>query len=780
MNVAVSHTLHSNDLIQTSSHSDFIVGSWGDDFLQGHDHNDTIVGGDGNDDIRGGNDDDLLLGDWSNSFNGNSNTGWTITPEDTSHTGNDDLYGGDGSDIIIGGPGNDQIDAGPRGDGWLDDVTGGPGKDVFLLSYNPPGQPEGDTSFLQTWGDATAVDEAGSFLDNGIETLERMGFKKLLQGSFDAFEEKGGGMLMGPLGAAGFSLGESLVETLLAKSPKAKPPPPQDTLVIRDFDPRDDMLVLPLPTQAEEVKGAPAWFASSAGEQNVKNHPELHLTPRVGTWGLSWSHGDNSEFAEVFLSDDYLKAMGVDLSTDNSDKYAQQFLSTILSTAVFWNSDSGMDNPNAGYAFSLNGTDPNVTDFTPSSSESTTVVFGALSGWVITAKDFENTDGARVGGTNLADVITANDILAPADQLQNNLGVTKNTVFLYGFGGDDEIYGNNGSNAIYGGDGNDRLYAVGIQGPTDKGNQFDELRGDAGDDTLVSSAGTSAMDGGKGNDTVSYVLAPRAMIVDLSTPPDFNDPDQQHNFPGLQTDFKDVTDDVNTYFTGYASDGKVINNIIHYDALANIENIIGSKFDDTLIGNGEANIIDPGLGNDTIDSKGGGDILSYASLPRADTSSGRPDPRGLRQLSHRRLPEVRRERERISRHGHRRLRRSYRVAQRRHADRREHRQYLVRLQLGQRHDKRRRPEEHDELRGRPRPGHDQRDGGHPERHHRENPFHRRERQSGSEQPAVRWHRYVPEHRLFHWVSVRRHHRGRPFHQCSVAGGFPCRVASDRG
>jgi len=45
------------------------------------------------------------------------------------------------------------------------------------------------------------------------------------------------------------------------------------------------------------------------------------------------------------------------------------------------------------------------------------------------------------------------------------------------------------------------------------------------------------------------------------------------------------------------------------DRLANVENIIGSSFDDTLRGDDNANSILGGDGNDTIEGNGGDDIL---------------------------------------------------------------------------------------------------------------------------------------------------------------------------
>jgi len=607
MSVTAGIQVDMNDWLEGGNHSDQLYGGDGNDLLEGHDKNDQLIGGRGSDTAYGGNDFDIILGDWSDYpdvfYNGTKITAFDIPAESDQVTGDDRLYGGDGSDIIIGGPGNDQIDGGPRGGGFLDDVTGGSGADLFLLSYNDPGQQEQGSSFWDIWGESTAVDVAGGFSENVIEQLERKAAKQILQAGFDEFENSStGAMLMGPLGSVGFSLGESLVESLLQKSPVAKPPKPQDTLVIRDFDPREDVLVLPLPLTATSVGGQAHYFGASAAEQNVGKYPELNLAPRTNTWGLQWTHGgDNTEFAQVFFADEYLEAMGIDPSDKNSAT-VEGFYNNILTTGVIWDSVSGMQNANKNYAFSASQDDVVVNYKAPSGSQ--TLIFGALSGWVVTATGL---DGERLGGTNFGDIISASKVIIPADEVLNNQGILDTNVFVYGFGGDDEIYGNNGSDSLYGGDGDDRLYGFATPADNQNGNRYNRLYGGDGDDTLFAGAGTSAMDGGDGErDAVSYQLSPRGVTVDLSTAPTIDSaPDipSSRNFPGLASDFPGVA------FTGYATGYSV------YDILSGIEDIVGSDYDDTLIGDAGDNIIDPGFGNDAIYGGGGGtDYVSYQSL----------------------------------------------------------------------------------------------------------------------------------------------------------------------
>jgi Ca2+-binding RTX toxin-like protein len=92
-------------------------------------------------------------------------------------------------------------------------------------------------------------------------------------------------------------------------------------------------------------------------------------------------------------------------------------------------------------------------------------------------------------------------------------------------------------------------------------------------DRFVDGPGNNGIDGGAGNDTVDYSGSPNAVDVNLAT--------------------------------GVASgDGA--------DNLPNVENVIGSAFDDSLIGDSGPNLIDGGAGNDAIDGLGGGDVLRGA------------------------------------------------------------------------------------------------------------------------------------------------------------------------
>lgn len=105
-------------------------------------------------------------------------------------------------------------------------------------------------------------------------------------------------------------------------------------------------------------------------------------------------------------------------------------------------------------------------------------------------------------------------------------------------------------------------------------NGDDDIRGYEGDDVLVPGQGDDCVDGGAGGDTVSYFNANGGVTVDLR----------------LQGDYQDT-----------GSMGR--------DILIDIENIEGSSYNDTLIGDDHHNILLGGSGDDVLLGGDGADVL---------------------------------------------------------------------------------------------------------------------------------------------------------------------------
>jgi len=141
------------------------------------------------------------------------------------------------------------------------------------------------------------------------------------------------------------------------------------------------------------------------------------------------------------------------------------------------------------------------------------------------------------------------------DQTQNG---TDNADYLIAAEGNDVVNGLDGSDILIGQGGNDTLNGGGGNDYIDAGSGNDFINGGAGGDRI---------DGGTGNDTIDFSSSNEGISVNLSS--------------------------------GEASGGDA-----EGDRLTSIENVNGSSFNDTFIGSAGANIINGGAGFDTVDYSG--------------------------------------------------------------------------------------------------------------------------------------------------------------------------------
>jgi VCBS repeat-containing protein len=147
---------------------------------------------------------------------------------------------------------------------------------------------------------------------------------------------------------------------------------------------------------------------------------------------------------------------------------------------------------------------------------------------------------------------------------------------VLGTTGDDVLVGAADSH-LHGGDGNDVLLA---------GPGTNELFGDNGNDMLFSGPGNDLLDGGAGNNTANYSLATAGVTVS--------------------------TAEMGAQHTGGAG----------IDTLVNIQNLIGSNFNDHLTGDQGNNVLNGGLGNDVLNGGAGDDLLIGG--PGNNTLTGGP------------------------------------------------------------------------------------------------------------------------------------------------------------
>jgi len=137
---------------------------------------------------------------------------------------------------------------------------------------------------------------------------------------------------------------------------------------------------------------------------------------------------------------------------------------------------------------------------------------------------------------------------------------------LIGSSNADTLTGDGNVNVLDGGAGNDSVLGMGGD---------DTLKGGEGNDALFGGSGADSLDGGAGTDSAGYGTSDAGVTVDLTV-------------AGAQTS------------GGYASG----------DVLANIENLGGSTFADTLTGDSNANSIFGNDGDDTLIGLGAADTLN--------------------------------------------------------------------------------------------------------------------------------------------------------------------------
>ena len=243
--------------------------------------------------------------------------------------------------------------------------------------------------------------------------------------------------------------------------------------------------------------------------------------------------------------------------------------------------------------------------------------------------------------------VTATIVGTPGDDVIN--GTSGNDVInglggndvINGLGGDDRICGADGNNTLNGGDGNDFFFPDGGNDNIDGGTGFNDVSyqfssngvqvdlsagratGDGTDtlknvsdvtgsrhnDQLIGDSNNNIIIGGGGSDTLAGGAGHDQLVVSGGAGPTFliggpGDDTIQGDGVNSIADYLDCTGlDVNLQ-TGNASCGGQGN-----DTLFNVDNVLGSQFDDTIVGNDNANRIFGEGGNDTISGLGGDDFI---------------------------------------------------------------------------------------------------------------------------------------------------------------------------
>ncbi len=153
--------------------------------------------------------------------------------------------------------------------------------------------------------------------------------------------------------------------------------------------------------------------------------------------------------------------------------------------------------------------------------------------------------------------------------------------------GTDFGFGGEGNDTIYGGAGNDNLFGESTTETQNGITGNDQLFGGDGDDFMRGGLGDDYLDGGSGSDRASYFALPGSVRVDLR----------------IQGSAQ------NTLAGGW-------------DTLVNVENVAGSEFADTLIGNQNDNWFWSHGGADNISGNAGNDTFWLPTGDGAVISGG--------------------------------------------------------------------------------------------------------------------------------------------------------------
>lgn len=450
---------------------DTILANGGDDSVWGNAGDDSILGGSGDDTLAGG-----------NSFDD------ATTPD-----GDDTLFGQRGSDSIAGNVGNDFIYGGPRGFGDTDRATGGPGADAFLLSYGQPnGQPQSNdfwTDFAEKLGDDFSEEETSDVVKDILE---------------DAGELLEGGVLVTGFEAGLAALFGDLFG-LLFPTPQPEPKE-QDVLIVNDFDPSEDVLLLP--------------FVGKAGIFDISiEFNEKDDTIPKGHYLAFLLNG--IDYAYTYLSIDYLDAMGIDPdSGEDSDLLGalkRQQVMVGKSGSITGNADTIVQEKAGGEYTVPSGFD---------SASQNTAIFGAF-GPYLTTHQKRAALPPVVSGTIYSDVLSINQEIVNPDEITPSISADK-APYLRGFAGGDILYGTNNDDTLYGDEGNDTIYLFSTTSNAG-GMNSEYAYGGAGSDSFFVSDSAGIIDGGDDGialNSLTFEFAnatPRQVFVNLTGTASFDD-----------------------------------------------------------------------------------------------------------------------------------------------------------------------------------------------------------------------------------------------------------------
>ncbi|MBV5277646.1 MAG: hypothetical protein J0647_01100, partial [Campylobacteraceae bacterium] len=592
-----------NDTMSGDDSTNTLYGSSGDDSIYGLDGADRLWGDNGADYIDGGLGADTIYGGADND---------TIFGKE----GNDSIYGDDGDDTLYGGLGDDVIDGG--NDGTLSDV----------VSYQ--GATSSVTISLKT-GVATSASDGTDTISN-VENVVGSGYDDTITGKDSQVNT-----LMGMAGNDTFNY-DSGNDTLYGGSNTADSG--IDTIDYTDsaanaINANLATGIIAIGSETDTVSGIENILGTNLASgdtikgdanNNIINGQNGNDTLYGGDGNDTLIGGNDTDTVDLSSNATAIFGAIVNLASGTLvDEFGKNdVLSSIENFTGSKNNDTIFGSSGTNVLDGYTGID--IVDYTGTANNLSVTLDGSnpaivtvASGLNDTIKNIENFRGGSGDDTITGKSGEANTLYGGAgnDTLTGNLG---------GNGAHDLLDGESGTNSInysaqtialtadltqskiiqtsdatnydslaniqniYTGSGNDTLIGDGSINIMDGGSGNDSFKGGAGADTLYGQAGNDTFFGGSGNDTFYGGNASGANGIDTA-------------------DYTDAIFKIDADLT--RGSGQVIGNAATEgtDTLYNVENITGSTFDDTIIGNANVNILHGGTGADTLKGGSGVDTL---------------------------------------------------------------------------------------------------------------------------------------------------------------------------
>ena len=539
----------------------------GNDILDGGAGNDTLIGGAGNNTLIGGNGIDTA--DYSTataavtvdlSMTGAQNT--RGVGADTL-SGIENLTGSNYNDALTGDANANVISGGAGNDtiaggAGADTLDGGTGTDTVDYSASSAGV----TVNLTNAGAQSGGDAAGDVLAN-FENVTGSAYADVLTGDAHANVISGGAgndTLIGDGGATNLIVNGSF-----------------ETAVVGD--------------NSNQLFNAVTGWTADTGQIQIKGD------------GYGGQYADEgTQFADLD-ADTGVDSFHQDIQTTNGQSYQLSFdaegrsgyAATTQTVNVYWNGTliDSFDPSGTSYqthTYSVVGTGGlDRLTFAESSADNDTIG-AAIDNVTLFATDNDTLDGGAgndtlIGGTG-ADTLIGGSGIDTADYSTSANGVTVNLATNVNTGGDAQGDSLTGIENVTGSNYNDALTGDSNDNTLTGGAGNDTLVGGAGNDTLIGGAGNDTLVGGTGIDTADYSSATAGVTVNLS-----------------------ISAPQDTIHAGT-------------DTLSGIENVTGSRYNDTLTGDSNDNVITGGLGNDTLSGGSGSDTFIYLVGDGNDTVTG--------------------------------------------------------------------------------------------------------------------------------------------------------------